>query len=274
MPPVRKRRLSKRALLAKMKRIEGRGAVFERAINEAVKRKSITLLERHDLAGVIGQMANLQLAEAGMFELESRKPNLLRANALLDNARRYFDLGMRIVERGASFKPETRSARSIARAISQFPRICSRETQLFNQLFKPYDKGIKIVIHNRAGNVPVKADIVWLSRLILNLTRNAERALVRKGEKGDTITIDYSTDAKNFIITVSDNGPGMTSRQKQDFYTGRRFTTKEEPGHGLGLAVVRKAVQLHRGAIEIRDNKPRGTIFVVKIPRSGASSPL
>ena len=121
----------------------------------------------------------------------------------------------------------------------------------------------RIKIKNRAYGAVVGADERWLSRLVLNLVANAKRAA-----EGGTVRVEVGTTSKDFYISVSDNGKGLSEAQKKKFRKGRRFTTKtavpEE--HGLGSQVVKRALSLHNATIGISDNKPRGTVIRVKIP--------
>jgi signal transduction histidine kinase len=39
----------------------------------------------------------------------------------------------------------------------------------------------------------------------------------------------------------------------------------------LGLSIVRKLIEAHRGTVHVEDNKPNGSIFIVRIPIKGAS---
>jgi signal transduction histidine kinase len=42
-------------------------------------------------------------------------------------------------------------------------------------------------------------------------------------------------------------------------------------GAGLGLSIVKKLIEAHRGTVHVQDNQPNGSVFVVRIPIKGAS---
>jgi signal transduction histidine kinase len=66
------------------------------------------------------------------------------------------------------------------------------------------------------------------------------------------------------LLRVTDNGPGvpqeLTDRLFDPFVTGRAG------GSGLGLAVVHRAVQAHRGVILVDTEPGRGTTFTILLP--------
>jgi two-component system nitrogen regulation sensor histidine kinase NtrY len=65
-------------------------------------------------------------------------------------------------------------------------------------------------------------------------------------------------------LEVADDGPGMTPEVKARLFEPY-FSTKQQ-GTGLGLAIVSSIVADHRGFIRVRDNRPRGSRFVIEFP--------
>ena len=68
------------------------------------------------------------------------------------------------------------------------------------------------------------------------------------------------------VIRVSDNGLGIGDRDKRQIFEPY-FSTKKG-GTGLGLAIVQTVVADHNGYIRVRDNTPRGAVFVIELPVS------
>ena len=54
------------------------------------------------------------------------------------------------------------------------------------------------------------------------------------------------------------------------FYQVDSSSTREYGGTGLGLSIVKRLVREHGGSIRIEDNKPKGTVFVVRLPQAPA----
>ena len=74
---------------------------------------------------------------------------------------------------------------------------------------------------------------------------------------------------KNLLIKVLDNGPGIPDEDKKRifdrFYRVDKARTRQKGGFGLGLSLAKQIVEDFKGNIQVRDNKPRGTIFEVKL---------
>ena len=70
------------------------------------------------------------------------------------------------------------------------------------------------------------------------------------------------------VVRMSDNGFGMSDKDKQNlftlFYRGANEKTAE--GHGIGMALSQKIVHLHGGNIDVRSEQGNGTMFIVELP--------
>jgi len=77
-----------------------------------------------------------------------------------------------------------------------------------------------------------------------------------------------STD-RYLIFRVAGKGPGISDEDKKKifdrFYRVDKARTRQKGGFGLGLSLAKQIVDALRGTISVKDNKPRGTIFEVKI---------
>ncbi len=70
------------------------------------------------------------------------------------------------------------------------------------------------------------------------------------------------------IIYVKDEGIGVPDEYKEGIFERFKRIKKEGvKGSGLGLAIVKRLVKLHNGRVWIEDNKPRGSIFYVELPK-------
>ena len=66
------------------------------------------------------------------------------------------------------------------------------------------------------------------------------------------------------VERVGDNGPGVPVAEREKLFMPY-YSTKGR-GSGLGLAIVRRIVAEHGGSIEVGDNTPRGSRFVIELP--------
>jgi signal transduction histidine kinase len=111
----------------------------------------------------------------------------------------------------------------------------------------------------------LNADKDQVVQIATNLIQNAQQALVDR--PGGRVEVRIAREHDNFMLSVSDNGPGIAPEMR-----GRLFepyaTTKAE-GTGLGLAIVERIVVEHGGEISAGDAPGGGALFVVRLPLCG-----
>lgn len=110
---------------------------------------------------------------------------------------------------------------------------------------------------------PCRADA--LSRAISNLVENALR-------HGTAVTVSlHSLGAQKVRIEVRDDGPGIDPGSHEELFQPFHIGDADSPtrhGFGLGLAIARDVVRSHGGEISLLQNRPRGLIARVELPRS------
>jgi signal transduction histidine kinase len=111
----------------------------------------------------------------------------------------------------------------------------------------------------------VDADPDQLSRILVNLVRNAVQALSQVGSTEGEPTITVSAERSHGMVAmhVKDNGPGVPERVKANLFSA--FQTATQGGTGLGLAITAELLRLHGGTIELTE-QDAGTCFRVVIP--------
>ena len=97
-----------------------------------------------------------------------------------------------------------------------------------------------------------------LREAFVNILDNAYKYGASKVE----VSVESTEDCT--IIKFSDNGVGIEDSKKQRIF--EVFEKGDRGGSGLGLAIVKRVVELHNGKIYVKDNVPRGSIFVLEIP--------
>jgi two-component system phosphate regulon sensor histidine kinase PhoR len=112
---------------------------------------------------------------------------------------------------------------------------------------------------------PLRADGDQIERLLFNLVDNS----VKYTEKG-SVTLALRLEGPDFIIAVSDTGPGIPpehrSRIFERFYVVDKSRSRKLGGTGLGLSIVKHIVQLHGGTVSLDSAEGRGTTFTVRLP--------
>ena len=108
------------------------------------------------------------------------------------------------------------------------------------------------------GKARVKADLL-LESVFDNLISNA-----LKHGKTDRMKIVIKPEKKFVNIDFIDYGEGIPNNYKENIFD-ERFMYGARGNTGLGLFIVKKAVENFGGSASVRDNEPQGTIFTLKL---------
>jgi signal transduction histidine kinase len=99
-------------------------------------------------------------------------------------------------------------------------------------------------------------------RVCKNLVENARKAMGRRG----VLTIWYSAGEESFTIGVRDSGTGMSEDVLEHIFEPF-YSSAEQGGTGLGMAIVKSIVETHGGHIDIESEPQQGTEVTVTLPR-------
>jgi two-component system sensor histidine kinase HydH len=122
---------------------------------------------------------------------------------------------------------------------------------------------LEAVIPDDLPEINVDAD--RMSQVLLNLYLNAIQAMADGGTMA--VAVSRNEAKKCTVITISDDGPGIPTQDRERIFDPY-FTTKAD-GTGLGLAIVHKIVEAHGGEINIESEPGRGTKVTVVLMDTG-----
>jgi signal transduction histidine kinase len=120
----------------------------------------------------------------------------------------------------------------------------------------------------------VEGDRSALSHALLNLLDNAVK--YSAGEKEVGIAVRRA--GSSVMVEITDSGIGIDPSEQrrifEQFYRAGDPTTQRVRGAGLGLALVRQIVAVHRGRVEVRSIPGKGSAFSVVLPAIAPSPHL
>lgn len=120
------------------------------------------------------------------------------------------------------------------------------------------------------SDAAIRIDSAGLDQALLNLALNARDAMPGGGVLSLRVTL---RDDERVVIEVSDTGTGMDEETMAHIFEPF-FTTKEEgQGTGLGLAMVRRTMDMAGGTVEVDSHPGDGTRFRLVLPRAAEGAP-
>ncbi|WP_170110418.1 ATP-binding protein [Flavilitoribacter nigricans] len=113
---------------------------------------------------------------------------------------------------------------------------------------------------------PVYAEVTSLRQLLSNLLSNAIK--YSRHQEIPMIEVGADSDGKSTVIYVRDNGIGMDPKHHQRIFDvfSRLVSDKDYEGTGVGLAIVKKVVDKHRGEVWVESEKGGGSTFYCRFP--------
>lgn len=110
----------------------------------------------------------------------------------------------------------------------------------------------------------VLGDKKQIQEVLFNIIRNAVQAM-EKADSGMILLSGFAEDGR-VVVRIGDNGPGIPPEQTDQIFNP--FYTTKEPGQGtgLGLFIVKRLVERHKGTIDVESPAGGGTTFTLKFP--------
>lgn len=128
------------------------------------------------------------------------------------------------------------------------------------------DKSGSLIKKFKATDVEVLGNKSHLTNITVNLLDNA----LKYCESTPEIIVETFNEDDDFVFKVSDNGLGMSPVVQKKifdkFYRATSGNIHNVKGHGLGLAYVKKIVDIHKGEIKLESKENHGTTFEIKLP--------
>lgn len=110
----------------------------------------------------------------------------------------------------------------------------------------------------------VRGIALLLREALANLVDNA----IRYAGSGATVTVRVRQQARQVLLEVEDNGPGLPESEREHVFERFVRATHDGNGCGLGLAIVREIVERHAGSVVLLPVAPHGLLAQVRLPHA------
>ncbi len=130
-------------------------------------------------------------------------------------------------------------------------------------------KNAQQIKFDHIGNNKIALDKQLFRHILINLIQNA----IKFSSENGIIEINYETTNEGLILTIKDNGIGISEEDQQHLFE-RFFRAKNAlniQGTGLGLHIVSKYLELMHGNIKLKSALNEGTAFTIYIPTNNQS---
>lgn len=233
---------------------------YQQILKEAQKKEVLIHCIIHDVAG---QLSGINCCLA-LLELENLTPK--GRERLEIGKKQSYKQEMLIREILDAFSAELNSLESFIVDADNAPDalVCARDViELLNPTFTLNKMRLQLVVNEDTADWRVVGDKSRLDRVIANLTENA----FRHSPPESTVTISLQQDNEYIIVTVDDEGSGVTPENVDNLF--KKFSQgKSNPGRiGLGLYFCRITVERWGGTIGYSPRPQSGSRFWFRLPK-------
>jgi heavy metal sensor kinase len=121
--------------------------------------------------------------------------------------------------------------------------------------------------------VAARADRTLLRQALMNVVHNA----IRYSPPGTGITVQLSRNDREAVAEIIDQGPGINAENRSKvfdrFFRADPGRSRNEGGHGLGLAIAKASIERQGGRIDVTSELGRGSTFRILLPDPDIATP-
>lgn len=160
---------------------------------------------------------------------------------------------------------EIDNLQNLAKSFSEFAKPLVPEFEVFcvneliSEIIKPY-KHTSNIIFTPKEDCEIRFDKTHFYQVFTNLLQNA----IDASEESEKITISLDTVHNKISLSISDEGCGISTQNLDKIF--EPYFTKKKKGTGLGLALVKKLVEVNEAEIKVSSRENEGTTFELLFP--------
>jgi two-component system sensor histidine kinase VicK len=225
------------------------------------KKNSILNILAHDLAGPIGNIANLSV----LIERETASLNNARIHGYLQLVKKISDNSIHLIR---DFMNQEFLESQGIKLIKRRVELVSKITMVIQEYIDMQkDLQLSFFCHANRKSIYAEIDEDKFLQVINNLISNS----MKFTPDGGTITINLEERERTVLITITDTGVGIPEKYHatlfDKFSEARRTGLKGQPSTGLGMSIIKTIVEWHQGNIWFDSEENKGTTFYIETPR-------
>ncbi|MBU8977523.1 PAS domain-containing sensor histidine kinase [Lysobacter sp. MMG2] len=229
-----------------------------RAATEASEGKSAAIaLLAHELRNPLSGIS------LGMGVLQRRCEGVANINGAMEAIERNVTLAARLIDDLMHHSKVHADGFCLERSRCNLRELLEASSDIARRQMEQDDRTLRVLVPR--GDIEVRVDRMRMQQVFVNLIANALRYTPVPGR----IWVSGTLEGSEVIVRVSDEGVGIASERLErlfEMFTLSRMETSKL-GLGLGLALVKKIVELHGGSVQARSEGPgKGSQFVVRFP--------
>ncbi len=219
------------------------------ALNSNIEAVSVGVA--HDLKTPLANLGGrLELIRRDLHETDGVEGHLDAAEGYLSQVLRIFDAILRLGEVEAGGRKAAFTDLNLSQLVSELG-------EAFAPVFEDANKTLQVSV---SPDITLSGDPELLQQMIANLLENALE------HSRDAAKVDIRlSDMDGVTLSVADDGPGIAPSDRERIFDRfyRADTSRNSPGNGLGLSLVKAISDLHEAEISLELNAP-GAFFIIR----------
>ncbi|MBL0915561.1 MAG: sensor histidine kinase [Sphingopyxis sp.] len=152
--------------------------------------------------------------------------------------------------------------RSDVRVFAEFDLLATVQQSVREAVPMAEDSDVRFT--SPLSQAPMVGDRLMIGEVVKNLIQNA---LTHGRSEHAEVSLALVETPDGYLLSVADRGKGIREDDREQVFERFARRNNDEPGAGLGLAIVRRAVDSHHGTITLSDREGGGLLVEIALPR-------
>jgi len=198
-------------------------------------------------------------AQAALWELKNNNPLKEDLERIVEQTNRMSRIIQNIhrFSRKATFEMKNLS---INKVVEDALMLLNKQLQV---------RGIKLEKSLAEDLPPVKGDANQLQQVFINILANARDSIEKcesKSARSIRVRTGLNKNNSHIQIIFKDNGCGISKENQKRIFDPFFSTKSPEEGVGLGLSIVKRIIDAHKGRVGVESEEGKGATFIIKLP--------